>query len=94
LQGAAAAGMNFNTLFLALTCRDGSNKILSWKKNDEEPQKKNIMQMIIPVSDRRVNSALELKVNINTDGSIESAGRRARLFNRLLEEYSVAQLVT
>ncbi len=91
---AAAVGMNFNTVLLSLTNRDGSNKILSWKKNNEEPEKKNIMQMIIPVSDRRLNSALELKVNINTDGSIESAGRRARLFNRLLEEYSVAQLVT
>ncbi len=90
----AAAGMNFKTVLLALTNRDGSNKVLSWKKNDEESEKQNMMQMIIPVSDRRVGSSLELKVNINTDGSIESAGRRARLFNRLLEEYSVAQLVT
>jgi len=91
---AAATNMNFNSVLLPLTNRDGSTKTLTWGNLAEESERQNIIKMFIPISDRRRDSALELKVDINTNGSLESAGRRARLFNRLLEEYGVAQLAT
>ena len=54
--------------------------------------RKSLIKMTIPVEDRRSDSTLSLEVDIDSVSSLESAGRRARLFNRLMEEYSVASL--
>lgn len=90
----AAETMNFANVILPLTNRDGSKHLLTWDKENNVAGHLDRLTMIIPVRDRRAGSQLTIKVNINTNGSIESAGRRARLFNRLIEEYSVEKLAT
>jgi len=85
----AADNMNFTNVTMPLVCRDGSKKFLSWSNGQRE---QNQITMTIPVADRRTNSSLRLKMNINTNGSLESAARRARLFSRLIDEYNIARL--
>lgn len=88
----AAENMNFINVLLPVPCRDGSSRLLSWTRQDIVTERKNIIKMTIPIIDRREGSLLELKVDINTTGSLESAGRRARLFNRLIDEHCLSKL--
>jgi hypothetical protein len=95
----AAESMNFTYVTMPVICRDGRKKFLSWthqngstKLTVDGNKEQNQIIMTIPVADRRTNSPLRLKVNINTNGSLESAARRARLFNRLMDEYSLVKL--
>jgi hypothetical protein len=48
--------------------------------------------MTVPIRDRRASSSLNLEVQVHANGSLESAGRRATLFARLIDEHSVANL--
>jgi len=84
--------MDCVTSLLPLTQRDGTKRTLVWKKSDKDFGEDEIVKMIVPLRDRRVNSALNLEVQIHANGSLESAIRRLTLFGRLLEQYSVANL--
>ena len=88
----AAENMDFSKVVLPTARRDGGIQIFSWSTQDSVFDRKNLIKMTIPVEDRRSDSTLNLEVDIDSAGSLESAGRRARLFNRLMEEYSVASL--
>ena len=87
----AAEKMDFTDISLLLTQRDGQQQILSWNKETKRDSR-NTIQMTIPIRDRRSDSMLKLNVGIKMNGSLESAGRRARLFNRLIDEYGVAAI--
>jgi len=77
---------------LPLTNRDGSKRILAWEKNHKLIEAHDMVEMTMPVRDRRAGPALNIEVHVFTNGSLESAGRRLTLFGRLIEEYSVANL--
>jgi hypothetical protein len=48
--------------------------------------------MSLPVRDRRAGLPLKLDVEVHTNGSIESVGRRLALFGRLIEDYGIVNL--
>jgi len=77
---------------LPITNRDGSKRALTWERSSANIEKNDIVKMSLPVLDRRAGTPLNLEIQIQANGSLESAGRRATLLGRLLEEYSVANL--
>jgi len=88
----AAEKMGFVRSLLPLTNRDGTRRMLAWERNDQNLKASNILRSTLAIRDRRSGSPLNLEVQVNANGSLESAGRRLTLFGRLLEEYSVAKL--
>jgi len=89
----AADRMDFARSLLPLKNRDGTKRTLVWEKGNKDIEADKIVKMTVPVRDRRAGSALNMEVQINANGSLESVGRRLTLFSRLLEEYSVENLV-
>ncbi len=87
----AAERMNLANISMHLTNRDGTKRILTWDGKDEFVGD-NLVRMTIPVPDRRTGPPLKLAVEIGSNGSLESAGRRGTLFTRLIDEYSIANL--
>ena len=88
----AAEHMNFRTLSMCVTNRDGTKRILSWGEKNEDAEPQNLVKMVVPITDRRSGPPLKLEIGVHTNGSIESAGRRGTLFSRLIEEYGIANL--
>lgn len=84
--------MGFVRSSLPLTNRDGTKRILVWEKTADNGETDNVVKMTFPVIDRRYGSRLNLETHIHTNGSLESAGRRATLFARLIEEHGIANL--
>jgi hypothetical protein len=93
-QSVCVAGekMDFAAITLPLVRRNGEKELLRWRKEKKNIDSRNVIKMTIPIRDRRSESLLELEVGIKTNGSLESAGRRARLFNRLIDEYSIVEI--
>jgi len=88
----AAGEMDFVCGSLPLTNRDGIKRTLVWEKGNADIPANKIVRMTVPVRDRRSDSSLKIEVQVRTNGSLESAGRRLALFGRLLEEHSVSNL--
>ena len=89
----AADKMGFIKSSLPLINRDGTERMLAWEKRNKGSEEYNIVEMMLPVRDRRVGPPLQLGIGICADKSIESVGRRIALFGRLIEEYSVKSLI-
>lgn len=87
-----AAKMNFVKGSLSLTRRDGTQLTLGWDKKDDTAAPDDLVEVIVPVRDRRAGPPLRMGIQICTNGSLESVGRRVTLFGRLIEEYSLATL--
>jgi UDP-GlcNAc:undecaprenyl-phosphate GlcNAc-1-phosphate transferase len=88
----AADKMGFVRGLLPIMKRDKSTHVLIWEKNDPDIQPDQIVQMTVPVRDRRAGSKLRLEIQVQANGSLESVGRRLMLFSRLIDEYSLAKL--
>ncbi len=88
----AAEKMDFARGLLPLTNRDGTSRTLSWERDGQAIDVHEIIRMTLAVRDRRAGLPLNLEIQVCTNGSLESAGRRITLFGRLLEKYSVANL--
>ncbi|MCK4791340.1 MAG: hypothetical protein KAV87_46845, partial [Desulfobacteraceae bacterium] len=88
----ATGEMDFVSVFLPLTNRDGTKRTLVWEKGDGDIPASENVRMIVPVRDRRTDSSLKIEVQVRTNGSLESAGRRIALFTRLMDEHSIAGL--
>jgi len=89
----AADKMDFMQSLLPVTNRDGTKRMLVWEKENKDLNADEIVKMTVPVRDRRSGPALNMEVQVHANGSLESVGRRLTLFSRLLEEYSVENLV-
>ncbi len=90
----AADKMGFIKGRLPIVNRDGTERILSWHKSpvDSDVDSLDIVTMSLPVRDRRASSPLKLDVEVHTNGSVESVGRRLALFGRLIEDYGIVHL--
>jgi hypothetical protein len=90
----AAGKMEFWTVDLPLVNRDGTPRALSWSYNGHEPapDPEGLIQVHVPVRDRRSGSSLHLKIELLKNGSLESAGRRVALFTRLIDEHDIKNL--
>jgi hypothetical protein len=90
----AADKMEFWKVDLPLINRDGTPRALNWRYNghDLDPGPEGLMQVHVPVRDRRSGSSLHLSIELYKNGSLESAGRRVALFTRLIDEHDINNL--
>jgi hypothetical protein len=88
----AGEEMGFIKGRMPVTNRDGTTRMLSWQNDGRNVTLSNIVKSTMSIRDRRAGSPLSLEVQVNANGSLESAGRRLTLFGRLLEQYSIANL--
>lgn len=88
----AADKMDFVKSLLPLSQRDGVKRTLVWERQCNGIREDDIVTMTVPIRDRRAGSSLSLEVQINANGSLESACRRVALFARLVGNHSVADL--
>lgn len=88
----AGEEMGFIKGTMPVTNRDGSQRILAWDQSGHDVVLPDIVKSTLTIRDRRAGSPLNLEVQVNSRGSLESAGRRLSLFGRLLEQYSIANL--
>lgn len=90
----AAGKMEFWTVDLPLINRDGTSRDLIWHYNghDHDPGPEGLIQVHVPVRDRRSGSWLRLRIELYKNGSLESAGRRVALFTRLIDEHDINNL--
>ncbi len=90
---AAADRMDFLSIHLGITNRDGSHRTLSWQRRGKVKGKnKGLLKASIPLTDRRSGSSLNLRIEVCKNGSLESAGRRVALFSRLMDEHDIVTL--
>ena len=89
----AAKQLDFMRLKLPLDNSDNSARILTWPGNgSEEAEPPQAVKMKIPIHGLEGGPQLRIEVDVNVNGSLESAGRRAALFSRLLAERKIADL--
>jgi hypothetical protein len=90
----AADKMDFWMVDLPVVNRDGTARALTWHHNDQTPESGpgGLVQVQVPVRDRRSGSSLHLRIELYRNGSLESAGRRVALFTRLIEEHDIVSL--
>jgi len=90
----AAGKMEFWAVDLPLVNRDGTPRALNWRYNghDPDPGMEGLIQVHVPIRDRRSGSSLHLKIELYKNGSLESAGRRVALFTRLIDEHDINNL--
>jgi UDP-N-acetylmuramyl pentapeptide phosphotransferase/UDP-N-acetylglucosamine-1-phosphate transferase/glycosyltransferase involved in cell wall biosynthesis len=83
--------LEFSSLSLPVTNRDGSIRTLNWQKkpSDHSPH---TLRVSVPIRHRRVGGPLRAEVELSADGSLELAGRRVTVFARLMEENSLSSI--
>lgn len=96
-------------LSLDITTRANETKTLFWHRKNGHPESRHSgtnpgslklkansqsLRAAVPVKDRRNGTSLRLIVDIPSNGSVESAGRKVALLARLAEEYNVNELPT
>jgi len=84
----SAEKMGFTAITLPLRNRDGTEQTLIWHSSTpgELPCSKEVVNVTLPVSQRRADETLRIALSIPVGDSLESAGRRATLFGRLIDE--------
>lgn len=81
----AARKLQFSSLDLNLSNRDGSPRILNWQ-TDSDSSGQPMVTMEIPIADRRSGGAMRMKISVPKTTSLESIGRRVTFLARLIEE--------
>ena len=76
---------------MSLTNRDGTRRTLTWD-NPELDKTPMLIDMKVPIPDRRDKSSLMLEVKVSPNGSLEAVGRRVTLLSRLMEEHGLETL--
>jgi len=89
---AAAAKMDFAWLALDLTNGNRTPKTLVWRRHDYDPAAHQTIKMVIPMRQHRPGFPLQIEAAIEVNGSLESAGYRAALFSRLIDEHRLEEL--
>ena len=89
------AGKELDFLWLSMNThkRDGTIEALVWRPAKTKPNTTGIVHVTLPVAHRREGTQLKIEIGIRINGSLESAGRRAALFARLIDEFSLKKLV-
>ncbi len=88
----AAEQLDFMSIKLPLTGSDKTQRVLTWQRDGNEADSPETVKMKIPIRDIKAKSELNLEVDVNVNGSLESVGRRTALFSRLLDEHNIADL--
>ena len=88
----AAEQLDFWSIKLPLKNIGKTPRTLTWQRNIIETDKPETIKMKIPIRGAKADLRLNIEVNVNVNGSLESAGHRAALFGRLIDEYKVTDL--
>lgn len=90
---AAGDMMDFVRITMPMTNRDGSPRTLSWARSDSQFNDCVMMNVTLPIRQRRSDGALSMEVEAAANTFLESAGKRIALFSRLMGEHSLADLL-
>jgi UDP-N-acetylmuramyl pentapeptide phosphotransferase/UDP-N-acetylglucosamine-1-phosphate transferase/glycosyltransferase involved in cell wall biosynthesis len=88
----AADRLGFARLHLPMQRRSGSEYVLDWTKARPISDTHQVMQTTVGLRQRRSDQSLRVEVGVLVNGSLEVAGRRLMLFQRLLDECSLEEL--
>ncbi len=89
---AAAGELDFVHLSLHLNNRDGTARTLAWRSGYGELQPYQILNLVIPLRQRRTGDPLRMQAAVHVNGSLEAAGRRVAFFSRLIDENSLQRV--
>ena len=91
---ACKAAERLDFAWLSLKSEDTSGTVRSevWRMPDLKPDLSKLVIMSIPLPKNGDEISFEFEVAISVNGSLESAGRRATLFTRLIDEHDIAAL--
>lgn len=88
----AAESLGFVRLKLFLKNGHDSQNILTWQRSKEADGATKTLKVNIPVPGLSAESSSNIEVDIEVKDFLESAGHRAALFSRLIDEYNLADL--
>ncbi|MBN1764082.1 MAG: undecaprenyl/decaprenyl-phosphate alpha-N-acetylglucosaminyl 1-phosphate transferase [Sedimentisphaerales bacterium] len=88
----AAEKMDFAWIILPLQTRDGTRKTLLWRRKGPVPPDEKLLEITLPLRQRRSEEILRMILAIQVNGSLESAGNRVALFSRLIDEHGLEDL--
>ena len=83
----AAERMDFAWVSLKTTKKDGSIDTQVWRLPDSQPDLSSLVIMTVPFNGNGSQMTHEFEIAICVNGSYESAGHRATLFGRLIDEH-------
>ena len=92
-----AERMDFAWVSLKTSDKDGTVRTVVWRIDDalrdlsaeRMADKSDVIIVNIPVRNRHTAEPMEFEIAVLVNGSLESAGHRATLFSRLLDEHSI-----
>jgi UDP-GlcNAc:undecaprenyl-phosphate GlcNAc-1-phosphate transferase len=88
----AAEQLGFRKLRLPVENGGNPDRTLTWQRDGNEADQSETLRVKIPIRGPGGNSQLNVEVDVAISGSLESAGHRAALFGRLLDEHSILSL--
>lgn len=88
----AAEQMDFAWISLRTKNGDGVVRTKAWQPTDAQLDTSDVVVMSVPVHNPGMTRTTKFKIAIKVNGTIESAGRRATLFSRLIDEYKLVGL--
>jgi len=81
-----AEQMEFAWVALSVQNGDGSKSTSVWRKPGQEPDLDRVVTVKLPAGQSRDQARMSIELAIEGNGSLETAGRRAALFGRLLDD--------
>jgi len=88
-----AEQMDFAWVSLKTRDKDGTVQTEVWRIAEAQPNLSNIVTMTIPLRNHGQAEPIEFEIAVSVNGSYESAGHRATLFSRLIDEHEVISKV-
>ncbi len=88
----AAEMFDFVALTVPLVNRDGTPRILHWRRGDGDLDHCETAKAMLPIHQRRAGGPLRAEVEVAAATFLESAGHRIALFSRLVVDHSLAQV--
>ena len=85
----AAQRMDFAWVSLKTKDKDGTVRTEVWRTTKAQPDISNVVTMTIPLRNHDKAGPIEFEIAVTVNGSYESAGHRATLFGRLIDEHEV-----
>ena len=84
----AGGCMDFAWVSLKREEEDGTITTDVWRRPGFEPELSRVAVVRLPIRAGVVRGLMEFEIGVMVNGSLESAGRRASLFGRLIDEYA------
>lgn len=102
---AAAAQLDLTWISISFQSRGGTDRTLVWRNPDQKPDQRpdqkpdpksdplaDLLDMELPVRQRRAGPALRMLLAVPANGSLEFASHRLKLFARLIDEHPIANI--